>query len=171
LSISVAVLYLGHFRDCPDNCVNITSDQLIEYTSHRSMGNNLRPVRRVGYRDGETGKHYVFIINHLDWSAKTVAEIYRQRWQVELFFKWIKQNLKINAFIGNSGNAVMTLLFTALCIYLLLAYIKFSNGFSQSLQQISRLLPVNLFAKRTLSQLFRPPPERRESIPQLRLAL
>lgn len=149
----------------------ITSDQLIEYTSHRSMGNNLRPVRRIGYRDAETGKHYVFITNHLDWSAKTVADIYKQRWQVELFFKWIKQNLKIKAFIGNSENAVMTQVFTALCIYLLLAFIKFSNGFRQSLQQISRLLHVNLFAKRTLEELFRPPPDRPELIPQMRLAL
>jgi len=149
----------------------ITSDQLIEYTSHRSKGNNLRPVRRVGYRDAETGKHYVFITNHLDWSARTVAEIYKQRWQVELFFKWIKQNLKIKAFIGNSENAVMTQVFVSLCIYLLLAFLKFSNGFSQSLQQISRLIHVNLFSKRTLGDLFRPPPDCKEPIPQMVLAL
>ncbi|MCP3668058.1 MAG: IS4 family transposase, partial [Gammaproteobacteria bacterium] len=71
----------------------VTSDQIIEYTSIRSSKNNLRAVRRVGYRDPETGKHYVFITNHFDWSAKTIADIYKQRWQVELFFKWIKQNL------------------------------------------------------------------------------
>jgi IS4 transposase len=79
----------------------------------------------VDYRDPETGKHYVFITNQLSWSAQTIADIYKQRWQVELFFKWIKQNLKIKAFLGTSENAVMTQVLVALCLYLLLAYLKF----------------------------------------------
>ena len=149
----------------------ITSDQIIEYTSNRSCKNNLRAVRRVGYRDQETGKHYAFITNHLEWSAKTIADIYKQRWQVELFFKWIKQNLKIKAFLGNTDNAVMTQVFVALCIYLILAYLKFQSKISQSLQQISRLIHVNLFAKRDLIQLFKPPPEVIIESPQMRLAL
>lgn len=149
----------------------ITSDQMIEYTSHRSKGNNLRPVRRVGYRDAETGKHYVFITNQLDWSAKTIAEIYKQRWQVELFFKWIKQNLKIKAFVGNTANAVMTQVFVSLCIYLMLSYLKFSNGLTQSLQQMCRLIQTNLFAKRTLMNLFKPPPDKQIATPQMVLAL
>lgn len=137
----------------------VTSDQIIEYTSIRSSKNNLRPVRRVGYQDSETGKHYVFITNHFDWSAKTIADIYQQRWQVELFFKWIKQNLKIKAFIGNSDNAVMTQVFVALCVYLILAYLKFQARIDHSLQQISRLIHLNLFARRDLIELFKPPPE------------
>ncbi|WP_241086355.1 transposase [Candidatus Vondammii sp. HM_W22] len=68
----------------------ITSDKIIEYTSDRSRKNNLMAVRRVGFYDAKTNKHYVFITNHLDWSEKTIADIYKQRWQVELFFKWIK---------------------------------------------------------------------------------
>ncbi len=149
----------------------ITSDQIIEYTSIRSCKNNLRAVRRIGYHDKETGKHYVFITNHLEWSAKTIADIYKQRWQVELFFKWIKQNLKIKAFLGNTDNAVMTQVFVALCIYLILAYLKFQSKINQSLQQISRLIHVNLFAKRDLIQLFKPPPEEIIESPQMGLAL
>ena len=147
----------------------ITSDQTIEFTSLRSSKKCLRPVRRIGYRDAETGKHYVFTTNRFDWSAKTIADIYKQRWQVELFFKWIKQNLKIKAFMGNSDNAVMTQVMIALCVYLMLAYLKFQSGIAQSLQQISRLLNPNLFARRNLIQLFKPPPEPNITSPQLGL--
>jgi putative transposase len=147
----------------------VTSDQIIEYTSLRSRKNNLRTVRRVGYYDRETGKHYVFITNHFDWSAKTIAAIYKQRWQVELFFKWIKQNLKIKAFLGNTDNAVMTQVMIALCIYMLLAYLKFQAKIGHSLQQMSRLLHLNLFARRDLMQLFKPPPDQAVISPQLAL--
>ena len=147
----------------------VTSDQIIEYTSIRSSKNNLRAVRRVGFRDPETGKHYAFITNHFDWSAKTIADIYKQRWQVELFFKWVKQNLKIKAFLGNTDNAVMTQVFVALCVYLILAYLKFQAKISQSLQQMSRLIHLNLFAKRDLIQLFKPPPDVINTSPQMRL--
>ena len=142
-----------------DKSSGVTSDQTIEYTSVRSSKNNLRAVRKVGFRDPETGKHYTFITNHFDWSAKTIAEIYKQRWQVELFFKWIKQNLKIRSFLGNSDNAVITQVFVALCVYLLLSYIKFQARISHSLQQISRLIHITLFAKRDLIALFKPPPD------------
>ena len=100
----------------------------------------LKPIRRVGYSDPETGKHYVFIPNQFNWSAKTIADIYKQRWQVELFFKWIKQNLKIKAFLGTSENAVMTQIMAALCVYLLLAYLKFQSKISKSLQ--ANITPV-----------------------------
>jgi putative transposase len=65
-------------------------------------------LRRIGYRDPATGKHYVFLTNNVNLAAKTIADIYKARWQVELFFKWVKQNLKIKSFIGTSKNAVMT---------------------------------------------------------------
>jgi putative transposase len=84
-------------------------------------------------------------------SAATIAAIYKQRWQVELFFKWIKQNLKIKAFIGNSKNAVMTQIWVALCSCLLLAYLKFSARLGWSLQKMLRLLQLNLlFMRRDL---------------------
>ena len=156
-------------RQTVDKTQGVTSDQIIEYTSDRSQKNNLRSVRRIGFYDAQTKKHYVFITNHLRWSAKTIAAIYKQRWQVELFFKWIKQNLKIKAFIGNTDNAVMTQVWVALCVYLILAYLKFQGKISQSLQQMSRLIHLNLFAKRGLIELFKPPPDREITSPQMAL--
>lgn len=147
----------------------ITSDQTIEYSSRKAKARQLRPVRRIGYRDPKTGKHYAFITNHFNWSPKTITDIYKQRWQVELFFKWIKQNLKIKAFIGNTDNAVMTQIMVAVCVYLLLAYIKFQSKLSQSLQQILQLLHTNLFARRSLYELFKPPPDDQKLTPQILL--
>ena len=149
----------------------VTSDQTIVYTSDRSNKYALRPVRRVGYTDAETGKHYVFITNHFDWSAKTIADIYKQRWQVELFFKWIKQNLKIKAFLGNTDNAVITQVMIALCVYLILAFIKFQSRIGQSLQQMTRLIHTNLFSRRPLIELFKPPPEDVGISPQMGLTI
>ncbi len=147
----------------------VSSDQIIQYSSDRSARNNLRPVHRIGYRDPLSGKHYVFTTNHFGWSANTIAEIYKQRWQVELFFKWIKQNLKIKAFLGNTDNAVMTQVMVALCVYLILAYFKFQARVEHSLQQITRLIHVNLFARRNLIDLFRPPPKNNQMSNQLAL--
>lgn len=147
----------------------ITSDQTIEYTGMVSKKNTLSQVRRIGFYDKETNKHYVFITNHFEWSAKTIAEIYKQRWQVELFFKWIKQNLKIKSFLGNTDNAVMTQIMVALCTYLILAFIKFQSKFEQSLQQMVRLIQTNLFAKRSLIELFKPPPDIQTQSPQMSL--
>ena len=144
-------------RNDVEKRTGVTSDQIIEYTSDRSRKNNLHAVRRIGYRDPETGKHYVFITNHFTWDAKVIAEIYKQRWQVELFFKWIKQNLKIKSFLGNNDNAVMTQVMVALCIYLILSFLKFMSRIKISLCQIIRLIHLNLFAKRDLMELLKPP--------------
>ena len=84
-----------------------------------------------------------------------IADIYKARWQVELFFKWIKKNLKIKSFIGNIKNAVMTQIWIALCVYLLLAFIKYQSKLKKSMQQILRLLQLNLFEKRDLLTLLR----------------
>lgn len=149
----------------------VTSDQIIKYTSKRKDIQALKPVRRVGYRDPETGKHYVFITNQLSWSARTIAAIYKQRWQVELFFKWVKQNLKIKSFLGTSENAVMTQIMAALCVYLLLAYLKFKSRIDKSLQQIIRLLQLNLFTRRSLLDLLRPPDQCAMAPPQLHFRL
>jgi len=149
--------------------LGITSDQTIEYTGKVSEQNDLKPIRRIGFYDKETGKHYVFITNHFKWSASTVAEIYKQRWQVELFFKWIKQNSKIKSFLGTMDNAVMTQVMVAFCVYLILAFIKFQSKLKQSLQQMVRLIQTNLFAKRSLTELFRPPPNPNNRSPQMSL--
>lgn len=149
----------------------VTSDQIIKYSSKQRNGDALHPIRRIGYRDPETGQRYVFITNHFDWSAQTIADIYKQRWQVELFFKWIKQNLKIKTFLGNSKNAVLTQVLAALCVYLLVAFMKFQSKITQSMQQIIRLLHTNLFSKRNLMNLFEKTKPDINLSPQLTLAL
>jgi transposase len=149
----------------------ITSDQVIKYSSKQRDSETLYPIRRIGYRDPETGQRYVFITNHFDWSAQTIADIYKQRWQVELFFKWIKQNLKIKTFLGNSKNAVLTQVLAALCVYLLIAFMKFQSKITQSMQQIIRLIHTNLFSKRDLIGLFEKTKPDINISPQLTLSL
>ena len=136
----------------------LTSDQTIEFMGAATAKKCPIPLRRIGYRDPVTGKHYVFLTNNFKLGAKTIADIYKARWQVELFFKWIKQNLKIKSFIGTSKNAVMTQIWIALCVYLLLAFIKFQSKLTKSMQQMLRLLQLNLFEKRDLMALLRGDP-------------
>lgn len=136
----------------------LTSDQTIEFTGPTTSKKCPIQLRRIGYRDPETSKHYVFLTNNFKLAAKTIAQIYKARWDVELFFKWIKQNLKIKTFVGTSKNAVMTQIWIALCVYLLLAFIKFQSGIRKSAQQILRLLQLNLFEKRDLMALLRGDP-------------
>jgi putative transposase len=133
----------------------LTSDQTIEFTGAQTQKKCPVQLRRIGYKDAQTGKHYVFLTNNFKLAAKTIADIYKARWQVELFFKWIKQNLKIKSFIGTSKNAVMTQIWIALCVYLLLAFLKFQSKLNKSMQQILRLLQLNLFEKRDLMALLR----------------
>ena len=138
----------------------LTCDQTIEFSGAQTAKKCPIPMRRIGYRDAVTGKHYIFLTNNFKLSAKTIADIYKSRWQVELFFKWIKQNLEIKTFVGTSKNAVMTQIWIALCMYLLLSFIKFQSGLHKSMQQILRLLQINLFEKRDLMALLRGDPIR-----------
>jgi len=105
----------------------VLADQVIRLSSPPGRASYPEPLRRVHYRDPETGKEYVFLTNPLDRSALEVAELYRRRWQVELFFKWINQNLKIKAFYGTSKNAVLIQIWTALIAYLLLVWVEFKT--------------------------------------------
>ena len=136
----------------------LTSDQTIEFTGVQTAKKCPIQLCRIGYRDAETGRHYVFLSNNFKLAAKTIADIYKARWQIELFFKWIKQNLKVKSFIGTSKNAVLTQIWIALCVYLLLAFIKFQSKLNKSMQQILRLLQLNLFEKRDLMALLRGDP-------------
>lgn len=136
----------------------VLADRIIRYNSLRSRKKHLPDVRQVVYWDEVSQREYTFITNHFEHPAQTIADVYKQRWQVELFFKWIKQNLQIKAFVGLSRNAVMTQIWVAMCICLLLAYIKFSNRITASMQQILRLISLNLFARRDLRTLLDPEP-------------
>ncbi len=148
----------------------VLADQRIELTSARSGKAYPDPLRRVVYRDPQTKNRYVFVTNNTTWVAKTIADIYKSRWQIELFFKWIKQHLKVKRFIGRSKNAVWTQLWIATCMYLLLAYLKFVLRLRWSLNQMLQVLQLNIFERRPLHELFTthapPDPDR----PQLALA-
>jgi putative transposase len=139
-----------------DKKKGLTCDQTIRLKGNKAKRYGL-VLRRVGYRDPETGKHYFFLTNATNLAASTIAQVYRDRWQIELFFKWIKQNLKIKSFVGTSPNAVMTQIWIAMCVYLMLAYLKFLNAAGWSMSEIIRLLQLNLFQKRSLQELLRPP--------------
>jgi len=127
------------------------------------------PLRLVAYTDLETGQEYRFVTNAHHLKAAEVAAIYKERWQIEQFFKWIKQNLKIKTFLGTSRNAVLTQVWIALCVYLLVAYLNFKAKLGASMQQILRVLQLNLFERRALVELFRPPDKQQPVSPQLLL--
>lgn len=138
----------------------LRSDQTIRLNGFYAQQHCDIALRRISFRDPETGKLYEFLTNNFQLCAKTIADIYKARWQVEIFFKWIKQNLKIKTFLGTSKNAVLTQIWVAMCVYLLLAYIKFTSKLGISLQTMSRLLQLNLFERRPLLDLFRGKPDR-----------
>ena len=127
------------------------------------------PLRLVAYTDLETGQEYRFVTNAHHLKATEVAAIYKERWKIEQFFKWIKQNLRIKTFLGTSRNAVLSQVWIALCVYLLIAYLNFKANLGNSMQQILRVLQLNLFERRALADLFRPPDKQQPVSPQLLL--
>lgn len=124
------------------------------------LGKLPETFRLVTYRDEETDILYQFVTNALEIPAQTVADLYKARWQIELFFKWIKQNLKVKSFLGTSLNAVKTQLWIALCAYLVLSFLKFQSKIGASLQRMLRILQLNLFERRDLTALLKPPSHR-----------
>jgi putative transposase len=139
-------------RNEVDRTTGVTSDQTIRVAD----GEKTLILRRVGYRDQETGKRFEFLTNHMTLSARTIADIYKERWQVEIFFRFIKQNLKIKTFLGNSKNAVLSQVYVALIAYLLLAYQKFLSKIGLSLHYLARLVQRNLFQQCEILDLVEP---------------
>jgi len=136
----------------------VLADQIIRLSSPQGQARYPEFLRRVHYQDPETGKEYVFLTNRLDLPALEVAELYRRRWQIELFFKWIKQNLKIKAFYGTSKNAVLIQIWTALIAYVLLVWLKFKSKTGWGLLQLTRLAQTMLLERLDLWALLGPPP-------------
>jgi len=129
---------------------NISSDQIIQFKGRLTSKKMPYPLRRIRSKDPETGKYILLLTNQLTWSANTVAQVYKDRWHIELFFKNLKQLLKIKSFVGTSRNALLSQLWVALIAYLLLAYLKFKSKFGWSLYILCSILPTNLFAHRNL---------------------
>jgi hypothetical protein len=125
----------------------VLADHTIRLTTAHSRGRYPETLRLVQYRDPETGKEYVFLTNLPDLSALAVADFYRQRWQIETFFRWIKQNLKIKTFYGTSENGVLIQIWTALIAYLLLLWIKLRSRVGWSILELTRLVQ-NLIMER-----------------------
>ena len=154
---------------------SILSDEVIRLNSDKAKTDCPIPLRRIVFERPEDKKVLVFISNDLDRSAEEIAELYKQRWQIELFFKWIKQNLKIKQFLGRSENAVMIQVLVAMIAYLLLKLIQLGIRCDFSLQKIARILSLNLTARRTIEALLHPDPGRdrrtNETNPQLELEI
>jgi len=136
--------------------LGLVSDETIQLTGVKGR-ECPEPLRRIVYQDLESNKVYVFLTNHFRLAAKTIADIYKERWQIEIFFRFIKQNLKIKAFIGNSENAVLSQIYAALIVYLLLCYTKFLCNLNVALQHFMRILQLNLFRTCSVQELFEPP--------------
>jgi hypothetical protein len=130
-----------------DKNLGIKCDQIIHLKNKNSFTNFPEKLRRIKYKDSKTKKQLVFITNNINLSAKTIIELYRSRWQIELFFKWIKQHLRIKAFYGRSENAVKTQIWIAISIYTLIAIIKKKLNIKLSLYIVLQILSVSIFEK------------------------
>ncbi len=136
-----------------DRSTGLRCDQTIVLTGFYSRQDFDTPLRRIKFTDPKTGKRLVFLTNHFALPAITVAELYRCRWQVELFFKWIKQHLRIKVFFGTSENAVKTQIWIAVSVYVLVAIVKKRLNLSASLYEMLQILSLTLFERTPLDQL------------------
>ena len=129
---------------------NILADQLIQFTGHKARKNCPHALRRVVVWDKEEEREIVLLTNHLDFGATTISAIYKDRWQIELFFKALKQNLKVKTFVGTTENALYIQIWTALIAMLLIKYLQFKSKFGWSLSNLVAFLRWNLFTYREL---------------------
>jgi hypothetical protein len=149
------------FRRCRaqpvDKTTGLRSDQTIRLRGRKSSRAYPDPLRRISYVDAETDTRFVFLTNHFRLPALTIAQLYHCRWRVELFFKWIKQHLRIKAFYGLSENAVKTQVWTAIAVYVLVALVKKELKLDRSLAEILQILSITLFENDELYQVLTTP--------------
>ena len=148
-----------------DKSTGVRSDQTVILTASASAKAYPDALRRVSYVDAETNKRLKFLTNNFALPAVTIAQIYKSRWQVELFFKWIKQHLRIKKFYGTSENAVKTQIWIAVSVYVLVAIVRKRLGLEASLYQILQILSVTLFEKTPILQAFGDPESQEKSDP------
>jgi len=154
-----------------DRSTGLVCDQTVVLTGYYTRKGFDSPLRRVKFNDPETGKTLVFLSNNFALPAMTIAKLYKYRWRVELFFKWIKQHLRIKAFFGESENAVKTQIWSAVCVYVLVAIVKKRLAIKASLYEMLQILSLTLFEKTQLLSLFVDiPSENPEVAPQFRTA-
>jgi hypothetical protein len=136
-----------------DKALGLKCDQTIEFTGYQAAKDYPEKLRRIKYRDPKTDKTLVFLTNNFSLPAMTIADLYRCRWQVELFFKWIKQHLRIKSFYGTSENAVKSQIWIAVAVYVQVAIIKKRLNLSASLYTILQILSVTIFENAPLNQV------------------
>ena len=132
----------------------IIYDQVIMLNGYYSVKDYPKKLRRIKFKDEETGKILIFLTNNFILSAKEIAQLYKHRWKIELFFKWIKQHLKIKSFWGQSENAVKTQIWIAMTVYVLVAIAKKKFMIKQSLYEILQVISISIFDKMPINQLF-----------------
>ena len=137
-------------RRAVDKTTGLRSDQTIVLAGPKSSRLYPDPLRRIAFYDAENERRLVFLTNNFTLPALTIARLYKCRWQVELFFKWIKQHLRIKAFYGTSDNAVKTQVWIAISVYVLVAIVKKELGVERSLYEILQILSLTLFEKTPL---------------------
>lgn len=137
-----------------DKSTGVIYEQIVRPTVVNSANAYPDKLRRIKYHDCETGKRLTFLTNHFELEARTVADLYKCRWQVELFFKWIKQHLRIKSFFGISETAVKTQIWIAISVYVLVAIMKKRLKLEQSLYTILQILSITLFEKIQISWAF-----------------
>lgn len=137
-----------------DKSTGLICDQTILLTNYYSAKDYPDKLRRIKYFDSEKNKRFVFITNNFTLPAITIAKLYKQRWQIELFFRWIKQHLKIKSFYGNSSNAVKTQIWIAISTFVLLAIVKKRLKIEHSLYTFLRVISISIFEKTPIFQLF-----------------
>jgi len=137
-----------------DKSVGLRCDQEILLSTKRLQQLYPSRLRRISFRDETQGRTLVFLTNNFALPAQTIAALYKARWEIELFFKWIKQNLRVKAFYGTSPNAVKTQIWVAMVVYLMLAILKQRYRLEYSLSQLLHFLEVNMFEQRPLISIF-----------------
>ena len=158
------VLMQRRYSHPVDKSTGVRSDHTVLLTAIDSAKAYPEALRRVSYLDVEKQKRFKFLTNNFTLSALTIAQIYQCRWQVELFFKWIKQHLRIKAFFGTSQNAVKTQIWIAVSVYVLVAIVRKRLGLEVTLYQILQILSVTLFEKTPILQALQPP-DSQENLP------
>ena len=136
-----------------DRATGLICDQTVMLTGFYSLKDFEAPLRRIRFKDPETAKTLIFLTNNFALSAFTITELYRCRWQVELFFKWIKQHLRIKAFFGTSQNAVKSQIWIAVSVYVLVAIVEKRLNLTASLYEILQILSLTMFERLSLDQL------------------
>ena len=155
-----SILWKRRYSYKTDKDSGIRSDQTILLSGKDTSKNYPEPLRRIRFYSEERNRYLVFITNNFDLPAVTITKLYKMRWQIELFFKWIKQNLKVKSFYGTSPNAVKTQIWIAMIVYLVMAILRERYRLKNSPSQLLHLLEVNLFERKLLFSIFEPNPRK-----------